>query len=576
MYGDPPVSSHVPHLLGPGVSNQHERLYVIFLQQLPEESRSDIIKRLEDVDQVWTAKYDTDPPRPRELHAVPWVRDRWPSPRDLVSIAEQAFGPRMKVDGQYMRSFIFVDSGWDADSVIAARWDRTPEQGTWAPGPRLEAVRVPTGISERLLTLLDHGRLGHFTDVFDDEQYAAAKVDLSIGAEKPDWSWPGRPVDLALPDAWPMNDIESAAELRIFSLRYLSEDQIEGLRTVISSGVSTTQANEGFEKLTIHNWPAERESPSREDLWRILSQLRSSPSEYSPTFIVDNILTRENDEPVVSVASFREAHPGHKPRHDDLQIKPLKDLNLLLPRARHPRPCDVAEEAQFIDVWNEENVINPDIPLDLESTESCPIFLLHPFSLSEQRQIRAKLSTPGFADNDDMGKDYTYLPYLWPFPNYYNSSTSSPAPPKTLQDLLALLEASDPLSPTFSPHSPLRISSYPPHFLALDTRILNPNNPKVLLASTLDMTRYNTSSTTRALHSADSLGWHHGVVTPQGANSAWLNLDIGNMGLEELVEVDEVGVSDGVGELWFSGLEAYREFWRACKEDEEYRGEMPP
>lgn len=370
MYGETSTSWHVPELSTFEALPATERLYVIFLQQLAEGDRESIVQRLEDVDEEWTAKYDADPPPTRQLQAVPWIRDNWPSQCDILLIAQQMHKPCRNDQNQWMRSCIFVDSGWDADSVIAARWDRTPDdEATDGIKQRLEAMRVPMSIAERLLTLLDSERLNHFTDIFDEGHYAEAKLDLHAGVEEPDFSWPGRPIEVELPSTWPSHDAGNGKGPHVYSLRNLSEDQLSGLRSAVESENDAAQTDQ-VEKINVHHWPNERESPSRAELWRLFHKLRnaSGADRYLPVFFVffvDNLLNRENDEPELLVAKVRRARPGFEAREDYLEIGALKSPKTLLPLCRTADSGFDIDDGRYMNTWRQEKLINPDKPLEI-------------------------------------------------------------------------------------------------------------------------------------------------------------------------------------------------------------------
>ena len=132
----------------------------------------------------------------------------------------------------------------------------------------------------------------------------------------------------------------------------------------------------------------------------------------------------------------------------------------------------------------------------------------------------------------------------------------------TLDDLRELFEASDPFSPSFDPvkAGPYRCTSYPNNFAAIDDQIFEPQ-PKVWMASSLDFSGEDT---------ADDLGWITGRVSAAETSIAFLNLDIANIGPEEIFD------EETTGKLWLSDLKAYRKEdwrcgcgvpWEQCQED---------
>lgn len=107
-----------------------------------------------------------------------------------------------------------------------------------------------------------------------------------------------------------------------------------------------------------------------------------------------------------------------------------------------------------------------------------------------------------------------------------------------MEDIRDLLESSDRKSPYFKETSPVRVVSYPSHFIAIDERILDPE-PQCILATSLDFSddRY------------DNIGWLYGDVDADEAHIDYVNLDVANMGIDEMCESKK---------LWLSDLTEYR------------------
>ena len=80
--------------------------------------------------------------------------------------------------------------------------------------------------------------------------------------------------------------------------------------------------------------------------------------------------------------------------------------------------------------------------------------------------------------------------------------------------------------------------------MAIDEKALDPDEPKVWIASSLDFSGEDTS---------DELGWTIGRLDAKESSIIFVNLDIANSGPEE--SFDE----DTIDKLWLSDLKTYRE-----------------
>ena len=127
--------------------------------------------------------------------------------------------------------------------------------------------------------------------------------------------------------------------------------------------------------------------------------------------------------------------------------------------------------------------------------EGAPVFFLQDFDLEQERLIRSALSELANADFDDLGNEFIHFGYLW----------EDGSKKRSLDDLRDLFESCDPYSPAFNAKSPgpYKFANYPQHFIAVDERALEPETPKVLMATTTDFHGEDV---------ADDLGWACGTV----------------------------------------------------------------
>lgn len=172
-----------------------------------------------------------------------------------------------------------------------------------------------------------------------------------------------------------------------------------------------------------------------------------------------------------------------------------------------------------------------------------PVFYLMPFSLDQERIVRSRLrDLNDIEEDEDWGKDFTYFGYLWPDGGQKH----------TLEDLRDLFESCDRYSPSFdsSNPGPYRLLDYPHHFIAVDDKILEPD-AEVWLVSSLDFNLDDVS---------DDLGWIYGLNRAKDVHLNWINLDIANMGPEDMV--------DNPQKLWLSDLKEEKADWERLEAEE--------
>lgn len=164
------------------------------------------------------------------------------------------------------------------------------------------------------------------------------------------------------------------------------------------------------------------------------------------------------------------------------------------------------------------------------------MFFLHPFSVEEERIVRFNLRELNDIDKDEYwGREWTFYGYLW----------QDEGKKHTIHDLRDLFESCDPFSPSYDPKQPgpYKITAYPHHFACIDWRIFD-REPKVILASSLDFHGEDVS---------DELGWTYGLIDAKDFHLNYVNLDIANMGPEEMINEPQ--------KLWLSDLKEYKPEW---------------
>jgi hypothetical protein len=501
-------SWHAPRLPTYHARPANEIIFVVFLERLPESTRAQIPEKLKDTDEEWaTAKLDTTV-KPRDLRPVPWIRDHFPSSNAILQTLN------LKEHNSCSR-YVLVDSGWEAETCIAATWVNVGGDKE----PTLQAARVPMSLANVILTVIDSSLLeqdpaGPFVSAFGEEGYAEYKVDfykdrkiLEPQEEVPPYE---------LPSSLKGIDAFSTSKIVVISLQTLPEQEIMSLKKEI---FQSREEKEEQPDLHLINWEGDS-SPTRQDLIKIFealeAQLKSDKALHiAYTFFIDNIMQSDHHHGLQIIAAARCAQWGHQHPEHQITLFPVHHEKLIdlwkAAMAADPEPGnkgripnmrmqDADIGLEFFDIWRMERALDLDYPPDFHCNTSFPaVFYLRQFNLDEERTIRKKLSElyPGVEEGEDWGKEFAFIGYPW-------SSSSARAetdPHHTIQDLRTLFEQTDPLSPFHKkdPRTKIPIRSYPSHFFALDDKILDPENPKVILVSCLDF-----------YHESNELGWYYG------------------------------------------------------------------
>nr|POE74559.1 hypothetical protein CFP56_37090 [Quercus suber] len=484
-------SWHIPRISTYRIDPPDLLLHVVFLQRQSESSRTQIIERLGTVDKEWATQYDANP-RVRRLKAVPWIRDHWPSSEIILGITSSA--PDYK-------SFVLVDSGWEDGTVLAAHW-ADDEHGQ----PHMYTARVQMDVANVLLTLLDDGKVATFAEVLGEQAYEDAKVDFyksPTGTKRKH-----RPYE---PPSFLPNDLTlNKYEIEIIALRDLTDEQIKTLTDTIKGGTKrSTSVAANAENVKMHKWQGG--NPSRRDLRQIYDwMVENSPEEdrHLPAFFVDNFLECKGHAPrVIAVKA------DGTPRRDDIEIFPLR-TKMVLPYFEKNE-----EDDDHGMIWQQEILL--------------PAEDIMIFSDDQERVIRAALNKKcDIEQGADWGSKFTYHGFIFP---------SDTGKTHSFQDLVDLFQKSDIASPSYDASvADLHFDGYPHHFVALDERVLDPDKPIVIMASSLDFSNTPTSS--------DCLGWLHGTIKADDAHVNFVNLDIANIGPSEIL--------DNCEPLWLNDLSA--------------------
>ena len=535
-------SWHVPFIFKYNAPSPKDALHVVFLQRLSEDERGQVLQNLNETDDEWVSRLNVQAPSPRRLVAKAWIRDYWPSSDVILDIAKAAYFGTDDLGGareeEKYQSLILCDSGWEAGNVIAARWETDQTAGE----SRLIAARVPMNVANVLLTACDSIEGCTLVTVLGEEAFEESKVDfykdgsqqVTEDAEKTStpYEWPSSlPKDIALSEKDPC----------IISLRKLEETAVDKLLSTIITGDEDKQK---FSNIKIHNW--QDRQPSRADIYHIFQAMHNNTPEANRNmnaFFIDYILQGDNSEPQILVATtFRVDRPS-----ECVQVIPIQTGDFLKFWRMAANGLGESELEELGELTRKENIydLSPHFKFGVFGTypfksfytdktddvEGAPVFFLQPFIPEEERTARTALS--GVTDIED-DKDYAFLGYLWQNDEAKHS----------LEDLRDLFESCEPFSPAYNAKSPGPYSfvNYPHHFIALDERVLDPENPKVWLVSSLDFHGEDVS---------DELGWVYGTNDASEAHINWINLDIANVGPEECFDDGETT------KLWLSDLKEY-------------------
>lgn len=177
-----------------------------------------------------------------------------------------------------------------------------------------------------------------------------------------------------------------------------------------------------------------------------------------------------------------------------------------------------------------------------DELRGAPVFYLHPFTLEQERIIRSRLRELNDIEQDeDWGRDWSYFGYIW-----------SDGQKHSMEDLRDLFESCDHFSPSFDKNNPgpYRLYEYPRHFIAVDDKIFE-EDPQVWLASSLDFHLDDAS---------DMLGWTYGLDFTKDVHLNWVNLDIANMGPDEMINEPK--------KLWLTDLKEAKKEWEELNPEE--------
>ncbi|KAH9812972.1 hypothetical protein Tdes44962_MAKER05739 [Teratosphaeria destructans] len=571
-----PLSWHIPYVPSYGAPPAHEILFVLFLEKLPDRTISSIIEKLEDCDREWGKPFNVDI-KPRKLRPVPWIRNYWPASEAILQYASrQEPSGNQHQDTACYRSYILIDSGWDANTCIGA---------TWVPGTKdgehvMVAARVPMAIANLVLTMIDEdvfsdASVNPLKAALGDDTYEENKVDF-YKDHKVIEPFP-EPRSYQPPAFLPKGLRMSKSKPTVISLLPLDDNAIQDLALRIGTG----NGESAMPDLQLINW--EGEAPTRQYLVKLFGWIESNSRDEDRigyTFFIDNVLQEcidgEASDPQTwtgrmsprVIAVSRTAHFGIKVPDHQISILPIKPESVVPlwraacdsiqasdERTRQGRVADDADELQYGNVFGRERVIDFDYqPLPRKSLQREPrksdtddaeanegmdnfatVWLLRPFSLDEERWIRrAFTALYSIEEGEDYGKEFAYIQYPWPSP------PEAPTRCRSLQDLRDLFQKSDPMSPFYDPeNTAFRMDSYPHHFFAVDDTIVDAKNPRVWLASSLDF-----------YHESNEMGWYTGLIPPEEAGNAFCNLEIANLGPGELIE----GSGGEVNKLWLGDL----------------------
>ncbi|KAK5174215.1 uncharacterized protein LTR77_001295 [Saxophila tyrrhenica] len=517
-------SWHLPCIPKHRRLNPDEHLYILFLQRMSVDEKEQVMKSLEEVDSSQVHSFDRTTAAPRQLDSKRWIRDYFPSSNAILEIARHANAESGYREFSYP-SLILVDSGWEASTVIAARWELVAGESKL----KFNAARVPMNVANVLLSTCDANEGLTLAQALGDDVYEETKVDFYEDARATSLAAPSR---FGRPFVWEEHfedDYGFGSDAPpIVSLRRLSNTERETLKKTVLAGQNDTNAK--LEDLRIYQWKGP--GSSRRAIYHIFKHIFDKWNGVTDMFFVDDVLEGENHEPQIMAAMNTDI-----PNTDSIKMAPIPTTSVL-PFWTGSGSGKYGEDLleKYGDIWRKEVVVDLEPgPFNFSGVDVCPVFFLEPFTADQERRVRTSLSTLDHVEQgEDWGNEYCFFGYLWPDDNRKHS----------LEDLKDLFESCDPFNPAYNANSsgPYLFANYPHHFVAVDSHCLDETNPKVLIASSLDFHGEDVS---------DDLGWTCGLVPATEAHLDWLNFDIANAGPEEVIEQPE--------NVWLSDLKEYRE-----------------
>ena len=344
-------SWHIPYISKTAAQPPDQCLHVIFLQRVSDEEYNQIVENLREIDEDWISSLDVPRPPDRTLEMKKWVRDWWPPSDVILKIAEHAYSSDGYSAISY-RSFIFVDSGWEAGNAIAARWEGDGNDS------RLNAVRVPMNIAKTLLSVCDVNDGYTLAHVLGSEAYEDAKVDFYVDATGS--SNPEAPASIEsykLPESLPQDLALSKTELVIASLRTLKQSEIEDLVRNIING---HEGEDEIPSIKIFNW--HESYPTRTEIRRMFYRIKQNTSEADrdmPLFFVDALLEGEGGIPQLIWA--KETPHWRTPTVQIFPANTKKVIKLWKDAAQGIIAENLEESEEYVDIWNVEHVFDLDV-----------------------------------------------------------------------------------------------------------------------------------------------------------------------------------------------------------------------
>lgn len=272
---------------------------VYFLYRTTSSQREDIIKTLSSPSTPLPESV-----KPKQLAAVPWLRNYTPSEDAVFDIIRDPGFPTILID----------EKGWKEGTCIIGHGIKVPENNTGFKG---EFAKVPV---ERVLYLVSVASFD--TSWFPDEIEEGFRFErkegdfggllkgmeeLNLKRKETEWEWPEHlPKDLKLKESEPT----------IVSLIHLTESEIERISSAIGS--STEHGS-----VKIINWPADREPATNADAWFVFDRIKPDwplPCGQVFGFFIDtNIITSADREPYLLMYSrrlFQTTNPASEERRE--------------------------------------------------------------------------------------------------------------------------------------------------------------------------------------------------------------------------------------------------------------------
>lgn len=423
----------------------------------------------------------------RPFHYIPWSAENPITEQDIYAIASHEreryiLSNDPDAEPKWQRSLIFVTGG--DERAIGTRWTSNRKHGARLDGIRLRLEDVGTAMAYCL-----KNDLPFYQSAWHDNYV----FDKTFIKEEP----------------------VPPANVTLTALRKLSSDEIAKLKDTIlhDAGPDAT--------VNIIPWNQEHIA-TRDEMYRIcktrVPNLGDRKTRFY-NFFVDGLLQHSDGTPQILVAWQKIDRDDRSYRHKNKELHLTRLATVDIVPAWNNlvvRQHDRAEDDWIVRSYD-ELVPNPDGPFDFtEDSFAVPVLLLSQFTANEQRQIRSALDEPADSERDELNRRTTYIQF----------ATDKDV---TIRELVHFFDGDPPYPSTSTP----RFSTRPDPFIAVDRAFLATHKALVFTSAHVWYASTGEEMT--------EVGYDFGHVAAKNTDRVHGNLELANMGFDELMEMEEGG-----------------------------------